>query len=335
MSTIGYENPTLMDVARRSDPDGKIATIVELLSETNDILKYMSVQECNNGTSHKTTVRTGLPSATWRLLNYGVQPSKSQTKQISDACGMLEAYAEVDKALADLNGNTAAFRLSEDRAFLEAMNQEMATTLFYGNTTLEPEKFNGFAPRYTAYQTSDDKLSTYNVIHGSGDDADNTSVWLIVWGPNTVHGLYPKGLPAGLSHRDLGEVTLEDTAGGRYQGYRTHYKWDLGLTVRDWRYAVRIANIEVSDLSGATAQKALINLMIQAEERIPNLGMGRAVWCMNRTVHTALRLGILEKIAYNLTWETVAGKSVMTFDGIPVARCDALVNDEDLVSPAA
>ena len=150
MSTIGYENPTLMDVARRIDPNGKIATIVELLSETNDILKYMTAVECNNGTSHKTTVRTGLPSATWRLLNYGVQPSKSQTKQVSDACGMLEAYAEVDKALADLNGNTAAFRLSEDRAFLEAMNQEMATTLFYGNTTLEPEKFNGLALRYNA-----------------------------------------------------------------------------------------------------------------------------------------------------------------------------------------
>ncbi len=334
MSTIGYENPTLMDVARRSDPDGKIATIVELLSETNDILKYMTAVECNNGTSHKTTVRTGLPSATWRLLNYGVQPSKSRTKQVSDACGMLEAYAEVDKALADLNGNTAAFRLSEDRAFLEAMNQEMATTLFYGNTTLEPEKFNGLALRYNAYQTADEKLSTYNVVNGTGSGNDNTSIWLIVWGPNTVHGLYPKGLPAGLSHRDLGEVTLEDAQGGRYQGYRTHYKWDLGLTVRDWHYAVRIANVDVSELSGATAQKALINYMIEAEERIPNLGMGRACWCMNRRVHTALRKGILEKIAYNLTWESVAGKRVMTFDNIPVAVCDALVNDEDLVASA-
>ncbi len=34
-------------------------------------------------------------------------------------CGMLETYSEIDKALADLNGNTAAYRLSEDRAFLE------------------------------------------------------------------------------------------------------------------------------------------------------------------------------------------------------------------------
>lgn len=330
MSVIGNENPTLMDVARRSDPDGRIATIVELLSETNEVLDYMTALECNNGTSHITTVRTGLPSATWRLLNYGVQPSKSQTKQISDSCGMLEAYAEVDKTLVDLNGNTAAFRLSEDRSFLEAMNQEMATTLFYGDTRIHPERFMGLAPRYTKYQIADDKLSSFNVIDGGGQGADNTSVWLIVWGPNTVHALYPKGLAAGLSHRDLGEVTLEDDNKGRFQGFRTHYKWDLGMTVRDWRYAVRIANIDVSDLSGAAGQKTLIEKMIMASERIPNLGMGRPVWVMNRRVQTALRLGILEKIAYNLTWETVAGKKVMTFDGIPVARCDALVVDEDL-----
>jgi len=334
MTTIGNMNPTLMDVARRSDPDGKIATIVELLNQTNDVLDYLTCLEANNGTGHKTTVRTGLPSATWRMLNYGVQPSKSQTKQVTDSTGMLEAYSEVDKALADLNGNTAEFRLSEDQPFLEAMNQQMASTLFYGSTLTDPEKFTGLAPRYTAYQSTDDTKSSFNVIHGGGEGVDNTSVWLVVFGPNTVHAIYPKGSKAGVSHQDLGEVTLEDAQGGKYQGYRTHYKWDIGLTVRDWRYAVRIANIDVSNLAGVAGQKALIALMVQASERIPVLGMGRAVWCMNRTVHSALRLGILEKISSNLTWETVAGKRVMAFDDIPVARCNALLNTEALV-PAA
>ena len=50
--------------------------------------------------------------------------------QVTDSIGMLETYAEVDKSLADLNGNTDEFRLSEDRAFIEAMNQAMAQTLF-------------------------------------------------------------------------------------------------------------------------------------------------------------------------------------------------------------
>jgi hypothetical protein len=68
--------------------------------------------------------------------------------------------------------------------------------------------------------------------------------------------------------------------------------------------------------------------MIQASERIPELGKGRAAFYMNRRLREKLRLGILEKISSNLSWETVAGERVMTFDDIPVRRCDALVNTE-------
>lgn len=145
MGIIAEQRPTLLDVASRTE-DLKIGAIAELLTENNEILSDMVVKEGNLPTGNKTTVRTGLPQATWRLLNYGVQPSKSKTAQITDTCGMLEAYAEVDKALADLNGNTNTFRLSEDMAFLEAMNQEMAKTLFYGDTSIDPEKFVGLAP---------------------------------------------------------------------------------------------------------------------------------------------------------------------------------------------
>ena len=45
-----------------------------------------------------------------------------------------------------------------------------------------------------------------------------------------------------------------------------------------------------------------------------------------------LRLGILEKIASNLSWETVEGKRVMMFDDIEVGVCDAILNTEDQVT---
>ena len=118
MSTLAVTNPTLLDVTKRLDPKGQIDTIAEMLAQTNEILLDMTFVEGNLPTGHRTTIRTGLPSATWRKLNYGVQPSKSTTVQITDNCGMLEAYSEIDKS-ADLNGNSAAFRLSKDRAFVE------------------------------------------------------------------------------------------------------------------------------------------------------------------------------------------------------------------------
>jgi len=326
MAALAANNPTLLDVAKRLDPDGKIAAIVEILNAVNPVLDDLTFVEGNLPTGHRTTIRTGLPTPTWRKLYGGVQPTKSTTVQVTDSCGMLEAYAEVDKALADLNGNTAAFRLSEDAAHIEAMSQEMASTLFYGNEGTEPEAFTGLAPRYNSLSAQNGD----NIIDAGGTGSDNTSIWLCVWGPQTGHGIYPKGSTAGLQMTDKGQVTVEnvDGNGGRMEAYRTHYRWDAGLTIRDWRYFVRIANIDLSELNTVANTKNIIDWMIQATERIPELGKGRAAFYMNRRLREKLRLGILEKISSNLTWETVAGERVMTFDDIPVRRTDALVNTE-------
>lgn len=318
---------TYLDFKNRLDPDDKIAVIIELLNDTNEIIQDMAVIEGNLLTGHKTTVRTGLPAATWRLLNYGVQPDKSTTTPVMDTTGMLEAYAEVDKALADLNGNTAAFRLSEDMAFLEAMNQQMAETLFYGSTAVDPEKFTGLSARYNVKSTDMTK-SGYNIIDAGGVSTDNTSIWLVVWGPNTIHAIYPKGSMGGFTHEDLGQQTLLDAASGRYEGYRTHYKWDLGLTVRDWRYAVRIANIDWSATITDTSAPDLVKFMIDAIEMIPNLAMGTPVFYMRREIRTALRHQIRTDSNVNLTVDSVAGRRVVMFDEIPVHRVDELLNSE-------
>ena len=318
---------TYLDLANRLDPNDKVAAIIELINQTNEVIDDMAMVEGNLMTGHKTTVRTGLPSATWRLLNYGVQPSKSQTKPIVDTTGNLEAYAEVDKDLAMLNGNTAAFRLSEDRAFVESMSQEMAEALFYGNTAVTPEKFTGFSPRYASLSTDSTK-SGYNIIDAGGTGTDNTSIWLVVWGNDTVHGIYPKGSVAGFVHTDLGEKTLQDANGGLYQGFRTHYQWKIGLTVRDWRYAVRIANIDWSNTIADSSAPDLVKFMIEAVEMVPNLNMGTPVFYMRREIRTALRNQIRTDSNVQLTVDTVAGKRVVSFDEIPVKRVAQLLATE-------
>lgn len=328
MATVGALALTYADWAKRLDAGGRIDKIVEILNQWNEVLDDMLVREANDGSGHKTTVRTGIPQGAWRMLNYGVPNAKSTTAQVRDTTGMLEVYSEVDKALANMNGNTAEFRLSEATAIMEGMNQQMAQTLFYGNTDANPERFLGLAPRYSTVNAA--TASSANVVDGGGIGSDNTSIWLVVWGENSVHGIFPKGSIAGLQHQDLGEQTLFDSNQNKFQGYRDHFKWDLGLTVRDWRFVVRIANIDVSDVVANTAAniKNLVNLMVQAEERIPQINVGRAVWYMNRQMRTGLRAGILEKVATNLTEETVAGKRTTMFDGFPVRRVDSILNTE-------
>jgi len=338
MATLSERYPTLLDVARRTDPGGAIADVVEILNETNEILSDMVFVEGNLPTGHRTTIRTGLPAPTWRKLYGGVQPTKSTSVPVTDTTGMLEAYAEVDKALADLNGNTAAFRLSEDRAHIEGMNQEMAESLFYANEGTEPEAFTGLGPRFNTLTGAE---NSENVIDAKSQDTDNASIWLVVWGPNTVHGIYPKGSKAGIQVEDKGQVTLETapgTNGGRMEAYRTHYRWDMGLTVRDWRYVVRIANIEKSALSatwtnGAFATGAnLPDLMFQAMSLVPNLSLGRPAFYMSRGILTAVRrqLSAMGNQSY-LTQDMAGGTMVERFQTIPLRRVDALAADEALV----
>lgn len=332
MALLAAQNPTLLDLAQVLGPDDKVATIIEILNQNNEILDDMVTLEGNLLTGHQTTVRTGIPAPTWRKLYGGVQPTKSTNVKVTDSCGMLENYAEIDKALADLNGNTAAFRLSENRPILEGFNQEVAQSLFYANEDNEPEAFTGLAPRYN---TTVGNENAQNIIKGGSVDVDNTSIWLVVWGENTIHAIYPKGSKGGFHMEDKGNVTLEnvDGLGGRMEAYRTHYRWDIGLTVRDWRYAVRICNIDLSLLTkNATTGADLLDLMTIALEQVQSLNMGKAAFYCNRTIKSFLRRQLINKVAGStLTMEQVAGKHVLAFDGVPVRRCDALVNNEALV----
>lgn len=325
MAVLATTNLTLADLAKRSDTNKGIAKITEILNATNEMLEDMPWVAANDGTGHKTTIRSGLPIGTWRLLNYGVMPEKSTTVQVRDGTGMLESYSEVDKALVDMSDDKPAFLLSEAKAFLEGMNQNMATTVIYGDSSVFPERFTGLAPRFNSKSAENGQ----NIIDAGGTGNNNTSIWLICWDESTVHGIYPKGTTGGLKQEPTRQETLFDAQGGRYEGYRTHFLWYCGLTVRDWRYIVRIANIDNTLLSATAATGGnLIDLMIQAIELLPNTRIGRAVFYVNRTVRSFLRRQIVNKTNVWLNMEEVSGRKVMTFDGIPVKRVDAILNTE-------
>ena len=339
MATLSTSNLTLADWAKRSDPDGRVPIVAELLSQSNEILDDCVFKEGNLPTGERVVIRTGLPGVYWRALNQGIPSSKSTTAQIDEACGILEARSEVDKDLAMLNGNTAQFRLSEDTAFLEAMNQTQAETMFYGNPGTDPKKFLGLAPRYGDLSAD----NAVNILNAGGSGSDNASVYLVVWGDNTVYCPFPKGSKAGLTHEDLGEQTVYNSDGTRLQAFATRYQWKNCLVVKDWRYVVRICNIDISDLlagsgtQAASASTALIKLMARALYRIPNMAMGRAAFYMNRTVHSGLSIAALDKSQSVLAIQEGlsqfgSAQSYLSFLGVPLRRVDALLNTESAVS---
>jgi hypothetical protein len=339
---------TLIDIAKSYGPDGNVATVAELLNQSNEIIQDMNFIEGNLPTGHKGVVRVGLPTVSFRQFYKGVAVSKSGRATIEDVCAMLEGRNEIDKALADLNGNAAAFRMSEALAFVESMNQSFSQAIFYQDTAANKDAILGLSNRYNSKSAT----SGQNILDAGGSSTNNTSIWLVVWGPNTVTGIYPKGSKAGLTQEDLGVIDAFDASNNRFRAYAERWEWKFGLHVKDWRYAVRIANINTSDLTGQTGTQAttaatwINKLMIKALARIPSMGMGRAAFYANRTVKEMLAVGALDKSQNALSFEaavnqygqvtpgSVAGAGTgiqggtLKFQGVPVRTVDQLLATE-------
>lgn len=328
MATLGNSFIDLIDIYKMQDGQGQFNPIIEILMEMNPILEDAIAVECNKGTTHLHTVRTGLPSVTWGKLYQGIPNSKGRTAQVEDTTGFVEGLSTIDKRLLDLSTNEGAVRLSEAQAFLEAMSQEVASKLFYGDTASDPEEFMGFAPRFNSLSASNGN----QIIDAGGTGSDNTSIWFVTWGDNQCNLLYPKGTQAGVQREDMGEQRVTDGSGNAYYAKEEKFTWHVGLAVKDWRYVSRIANIDVSDMQAGSV--ALYNFMRKAYYQLQNrrvAGGTIAIYC-NRDVLEALdalatNTGASDNFVRLKPME-IEGKEVMTYRGIPIRETDALLNTE-------
>lgn len=332
MTVIGNNYLSLADLHKRTDPDGGIGDIIELLAQSNPILQDAIAIECNDGTSHLTTARTGIPAPTWRQLYQGVQPTKSTTKQVKDATGMVENWSEVDSELVRLaGGNAAALRLSEAIPIIEGMSQDVATTFFYGDQNTAPAKFTGLTPRYSSLSAESGQM----IVDAAGTGSDNTSIWIVEHGPLATHLLYPKGTKAGIDRDDKGKQTKTNADGSILDVHREKFQQHIGLSVRDWRKNSRVANIDVSDLSITAATGAnLFDQLVKAYWRLSRhktLMAGKKVAYCNSTVmeyldHQSRRANSNAL----LTWREITKDSepVLYFREIPIRQCDAILNTE-------
>jgi hypothetical protein len=341
--------PNLVDWARRADPDGSIAIVAELLSQCNEVMKDMIWQEGNLPLGHKVTVRSGLPQGTWRSANTGVAASKSMTSQFQFSIGQLQAYSVVDKTLANLNGNVAKFRYSEDMAHIEGLSQQVASALFYSNEATNPTQFTGLGPIYNTVNTSTAKNAA-NVLDAGGTVSANLSIWLVGWGDNTTFGIFPKGSQAGLIYEDKGDIAPQyDSNGNRFEAYTSLFQFNIGLCVKDWRYNVRIANVDTTTagLQGTTPPD-LFQLMSRAVVRLPTASRRLSgitesdapddpvpgimpAWYVNRTGREFMDIQAIRDRNVLLSSKDYAGDPIVVFRDAPIRVVDALTNSETRV----
>lgn len=330
MALLATNNHTMADWAKRIDPNGEIAMIVEMLSQSNEMLMDIPFMEGNLPTGHRTTIRTGLPKTYWRMINQPARKSKSKTQQVDEQAALLEVWSEVDSELVRLQKNQNAYRLQEANSFIEAMSQEMQRTLIYGGAAAEaPAEFPGFAQRYNDLTDAENKQ---NIIDGGGTGTDNTSIWIVCWGNKKVQGIFPRGTQAGLQRKDWGENIKDINTNEVMAVFREQFMWRMGLLIEDWRYAVRIANIDASDLVGnAMGVVNLIELLIKGLHRLPVMqGAGKTCIYANRTVIQMLDIQRTQKATSGtgINYLEIDGKYVPHFRGVPIRRVDQILNTE-------
>lgn len=340
MTTIGNSYPSLIDMYKGSAE----GTVIEILNRQNPVLDDAIATQCNMDAVHRHMIRTGLPSVAWGRLYQGVPQSKATMQQVDDTTGFLEAMSGVDVRLLALASDPAKARLVDSAPYLEAMNQEMATGIFYHDTATTPEKFKGLAARLNAYNTNPPDPAkphvSNQVIHGGGAGSDNTSIWFVTWGDHATSLLYPKGMKAGITIQDKGEQRVLDAAGNPYYVKETMFNWHIGLFMKDWRYNARVANIDVSDMRAGTVD--LWALMRKAYYRLQSRRVdaisSRIAIYMNRDVLEILDAQSSDRalLAANpnytgLGHAQVEGKEVRTYRGIPIRETDSILNTEALV----
>jgi hypothetical protein len=332
MATVAATNPTLLDVAKLTGPNGEIVSdIGELLHQDNPLFQDATFLEANGGTYHRHTQRTGIPEPTWRRYYEGVAPTKSAYAQLDEPLGMMENRSVVDEDLVKHSGNPNQVRLHEAVGILEGFNQAVAETALYGNVTTSPAKFNGILPRYSSLSAA----SGENIIDGGGTGTDNASILLVTWSPRHTFFIYPKGSSAGLSRQDLGvqQITTSDSPPRRYSAYEEIFKQQIGLVVRDWRGNVRIANIDKSALVAQSGAADVLSLMIAAIHKLPSGTMGlRRAFYANKTILTMLDIQANKKDNVYLTPGKEEGDMKVKFRGIPIYGVDMMQADEARVT---
>jgi hypothetical protein len=334
-TAIAATNPTLMDFAKVTEPDGGITTdLVEMLKQDNPILEDATVMEANGGMYHRSSVRTGMPEPTWRMFYQGVLPTKSTYAQVDEPIGMMEARSQVDMDLADMSSNPNQFRLLEAAGHIVGMNQAMIESLLYGAVSTSPQKFNGIMPRYSSKSTT--VATSENIIDAGGTGSDNASILVVNWSPRSVFLVFPKGTQAGLQRTDLGtnhHATPPDGSSGEFSAYEEKFTWKCGLVVRDWRHIVRIANIDVSNLTEQSNPAAILELLAVAVDKLPSTGGGsRTVIYVNRTISTMLRIQTMKQSNVLVTPGREEGMQKRSFDDIQIRKLDQLLNTETRVT---
>jgi hypothetical protein len=316
----------------KAQHDGKLLRIAEVLQKKTPLYRDLHWEKGNHTTGHMIRRRRALASGSWRGLNEGVEPTKSKTETLTEECGLFEARSEVDAVFMQLNGGDE-YRAKEDMAVLsQVFPQEAETGFIYHSKKTAPKKFTGLIPRLDALSGLPVGQSQVvaSQISASGDD--QMSALLVGHGPGKVYAITPQNCPTGIQHVDMGPQDLTDVNGNKYEGRVSIFRQWMGLCVEDYRYVVRVCNLDKSAM--VRTGKLIIQSLIDGYHQLQDPSDCNPVWYMGRYLARFLHQQIVDcAIGASIAQMDIEdGRPVMRFMSVPVRITESMHTAEAIVA---
>ncbi len=317
----------LKDIANRTDPSGKIPAVVDLMMQECSMFEDMPYVTGNLEAGHKIIQVVDKPRGTYTGFNQGTDNEKSAHRQITFGTGSLTGRAEVDdKIMRNFTNAPEAF-VQQCTETIQGLTQTTQNTLLYGETSEDPNSFDGFNHFYGKPK---DPLYGKQLFNGGGTGFDNTSIYFVGWGPQTVFGITPKNSKAGIQLFDRGITEVNDENGKPYFAHVRTFELNLGLCIRDPRFVSVLHNVSLAKLMANPTE--LIKQMTYAMG-LARTGFGSKMKIyVAREMHAHLQVAAQEKQNVNLTATNVEGQPVISFNGAPIRTLDALTFNNEPIS---
>lgn len=314
---MAYAYLTALDIAKSNGSDQVVGLIEENLNAAPEvsILPARTI----SGTSFKSLVRTAYPTTGFRLLNAGVEPTKSTYLNRLYETYYYDGQMEMDKAVADADEQGADHALAMEadghgRAFLLTAG----TQVWYGTSSGDAAGFPG----------AKDIVDSSLVIDAVGTTAATaSSVYALVAAPKFMELLFGRNtvLSAGMWRqqtitRSSKELTAWKNSLEGYIGAAYYSKYAVG----------RIKNITADSSKGLTD-----NLLAQLIAAFP-IGVKPTHLFMSRRSRQQLQISRTVTLQGNSSGNPKGNQGLIApvpteYDGVPIIATDSVINTEAIV----
>jgi hypothetical protein len=309
--------------------------------------------EANDQHTHTFVRRTKLISGGAVGYNEGVPNSIGKAEQVTEGLMTLAARCEFDERLLRRESNENLIRMQEAVGAIEGLSQTLSKYIKYGNGAIadadyatktalllddgtyigavNPKAIKGIVARGDFDGLADDSVRGAG---GSGAGAV-TSIYMIEWGPDTVHFVYPKGDPGmGLAHVDRGlEKVYSSTTKSFYAKVST-FEAGVGLIIKDPRAIQRLCNITPSSTTTTDSMLGDDNIkqLIDMLAALPTYGGNNPVIYVPRLVWAQMQKNAYDKANGFYPAKDPWGAPAIEFMGVPIRLDEGIITTEEVVS---